>query len=113
MCVKIDTAAPSTSLTTSPASPDGTNSWFQQSSVSFTLSATDATSNVANTFYTIDGGATQTYSAAVTINTQGDHTVTFWSTDNAGNVESTNTRHIKLDNVARFRERAAQLISQL
>jgi hypothetical protein len=98
--IKIDTAAPSTTLTTSPASPDGSNSWFKQSSVSFTLATTDTTSGAASRFYTIDGGATQTYSGAVTINTQGDHTVTYWSTDSAGNVESANTTHIKIDNVA-------------
>jgi hypothetical protein len=98
--IKLDAVAPATTLTTTPGSPDGTNGWFKQSSVSFTLAATDATSGVATRSYTIDGGATQTYSSAVTISTQGDHTVTYWSTDNAGNVESTNTTHIKLDNVA-------------
>ena len=97
--IKVDTVAPVTTLTTSPASPNGTNGWFKQASVTFTLGATDTTSLVGSTSYTIDAGATQTYSGTVTINTQGDHTVTFWSTDNAGNVESTNTTHIKLDNV--------------
>src|SRR5206468_2326548 len=98
--VKLDNVKPSTTLTTSPASPDGSNSWFKQASVSFTLSATDATSGVASRFYTIDSGATQTYSGAVTISAQGDHTVAYWSTDSAGNTETTGTSHIKLDNVA-------------
>jgi hypothetical protein len=103
--VKIDTTKPTSTLTTSPASPDGDNGWFKQSSVSFTLAATDpgvpATgSDVANVKYQIDAEPIQTYAGAVTINTQGDHTVSFFATDNAGNVEATNTTHIKLDNVA-------------
>ena len=98
--IKLDNVAPATTLATSPASADGSNGWFKQSSVTFTLAATDATSAVAGNFYTIDGGGTQTYGGTVTINTQGDHTVTYWSTDNAGNIESTHTTHIKLDNVA-------------
>jgi hypothetical protein len=96
--IKVDLVKPSTTLTTAPASPDGTNNWFKQSSVTFTLGATDATSGVANSYYTVDGGGQQTYSGTVTISTQGDHTVTYWSVDNAGNTENTNTTHIKLDN---------------
>lgn len=98
--VTYDTVAPTTSIATSPASPTGTNQWFTQDGVRFTLAATDATSGVAGRFYTIDGGATQTYGGAVAISTQGDHAVTYWATDNAGNTESVNTTHIKLDNVA-------------
>jgi len=97
--IKVDTVKPATTLTTSPASPDGTNNWFQRSSVTFTLAATDATSGVANSYYTIDGGAQQTYSGTVTVNSQGDHTVAYWSVDTAGNTETANTTHIKLDNV--------------
>jgi len=98
--VTYDTVAPSTNIATTPASPNGTNQWFTQAGVSFTLAATDATSGVAGRFYTIDGGATQTYGGAVAISTQGDHTVTYWATDNAGNAESVNSTHLKLDNVA-------------
>src|SRR5581483_4007016 len=85
--VKIDTTKPSTSLTTSPASPDGDKGWFKQPSVDFALNASD-------------GGSPQTYSgSAVTVSGQGDHTITFWSVDNAGNVEDVATTHVKLDDV--------------
>jgi hypothetical protein len=67
--------------------------------VTFTLAGSDATSGVAGRYYTVDGGAQQTYSGTVTVNTQGDHTVTYWSVDTAGNTETANTTHIKLDNV--------------
>ena len=100
--IKLDTAAPVTTLATTPAAPDGTNGWFKRASVTFTLTATDATpgSGVGVRRYTVDGGAPQTYTGAVTIATQGDHLITYWSTDNAGNAESVKTTHIKLDNVA-------------
>jgi hypothetical protein len=98
--VKLDTVSPVTTLATTPGSPDGANGWFKQASVSFTLAATDATSGVGTRLYTIDGGAQQTYTAPVAVATQGDHVVTYWSVDNAGNAETVHTTHVKLDNVA-------------
>ena len=95
-----DAVAPSTTIATSPASPDGSGAWFQRSSVSFTLAATDATSGVADRFYTLDGGASQSYGGAVTVGGQGVHTVTYFSTDAAGNAESASSATIKLDGVA-------------
>ena len=83
-----------------PRAPTATNNWFQRSSVTFTLGASDASSGTASTLYTVDGGAQQTYCGTVTVSGQGDHTVTYWSVDNADNTEAANTTHIKLDNVA-------------
>jgi hypothetical protein len=95
-----DSAPPTTSLETSPASPEGSNGWFQKASVQFTLSAEDIGTGVAHTYYTLDAGETQSYTGAVTVSGQGDHTVTYWSVDKAGNEESHHTTHIKLDSVA-------------
>jgi hypothetical protein len=97
----LDSVPPSTTLATTPANPDGNNDWFKRSSVTFTLGATDPSpgSGVASSFYTVDGGSTQTYTGTVTIASQGNHTIQYWSTDNAGNTETANTTHIKLDNV--------------
>ena len=53
-----------------------------------TLSATDATSGVAHTYYSIDGGGYATYGGAFTISALGTHTVRYYSKDVAGNVES-------------------------
>jgi alpha-tubulin suppressor-like RCC1 family protein len=56
--------------------------------VTVTLTATDATSGVATTSYTIDGSAQASdYTGPIQLTSPGYHTVTFWSTDNAGNVE--------------------------
>jgi len=59
-----------------------------------TLSASDpgypsTGSGVANTTYQLDGGAVTTYTGPFGVSTVGPHTVTFHSTDNAGNVEGT------------------------
>src|SRR4029453_5149576 len=94
--IKLDNVTPATTIATGPASPDGTNNWFARASVTFALSASDASSGTASTLYTIDGGAQQTYSGTVTVSGQGDHTVTYWSVDNAGNTATTNNTHVKL-----------------
>lgn len=74
--VKLDSVAPSTSATVDTATAG---------KAVLTLTASDATSGVASTSYALDGGATQTYTGPVSITTVGSHTVTFWSTDAAGN----------------------------
>jgi hypothetical protein len=56
-----------------------------------TLTATDATSGVASTVYQLDGGSTTAYTGPFSVSVGGSHTLTFHSTDNAGNVESTET----------------------
>jgi subtilisin family serine protease len=45
---------------------------------------------VAHTYYRIDGEATRTATVA-SVGSAGDHTLTYWSTDQAGNVESPHT----------------------
>jgi hypothetical protein len=92
-----DTTAPVTQA--SLAGTSGANGWFK-SVVQVSLSATDDFSGVANTFYNVDGGATQTYSGPFTISTPGQHTVQFWSVDNVGNTEATQMVEVKIDGVA-------------
>ena len=55
-----------------------------------TLAATDAVSGVAATYYILDGGDAQTYSAPF-IAPVGADTITYWSVDNAGNAETAQT----------------------
>jgi len=53
--------------------------------------ATDNLSGVASTVYQLDSGAVTTYTLPFVVSTKGAHTVNFYSTDWAGNVEGTET----------------------
>ncbi len=66
-----------------------------------TLSAT-ATSGftVANTYYTVDGGPQQTYTAPFTVSGEGAHTVNYWSVDNVGVYEIAKTLSIQIESLA-------------
>ena len=60
------------------------------SSATIKLTATDAGSGVANTYYKVDGG-TQVAGTSILVSTLGAHTIEFWSVDVAGNVEAHKT----------------------
>ena len=55
-------------------------------SAAIALTATDAGSGVAGTYYILDGGIQMT-GTSVNVTTLGAHTLEFWSADVAGNVE--------------------------
>ncbi|MEU4641406.1 family 16 glycoside hydrolase [Micromonospora sp. NPDC023814] len=57
-------------------------------SATVTLSATDSESGVDRVEYSLDGAAYATYSAPVTVNQPGQHTVTYRATDKAGNTSA-------------------------
>ncbi|HEX5571943.1 MAG TPA: hypothetical protein VFX31_11170, partial [Ktedonobacterales bacterium] len=86
--VKIDLTAP----TTSAVAPSGWNN----TSVTVNLDATDNLSGVFATYYIVDGGAQQ-MGASVAFSAEGDHTLQYWSVDNAGNSETAHTIHVKID----------------
>ena len=52
---------------------------------------------MADSFYQLNGGTTQTYSNPFTLSTEGVYTISYWSTDNAGNVETSQTATVKID----------------
>ncbi|BCB90158.1 hypothetical protein Psuf_074710 [Phytohabitans suffuscus] len=53
-----------------------------------TLTATDTESGVESVEYSLDGGAYTAYTAPVTVNTAGQHTVSYRATDAAGNTSA-------------------------
>lgn len=85
---------PSTSISLSGT--QGNSPWYV-SGVGVTLTATPGAFPVANTYYTVDGGATQTYAGSFTLPTDGQHTLTYWSVDTYGNAESVNSQQIDID----------------
>lgn len=87
--VYIDSTLP---FTTSDLDTD-----WHKDPVTVNLTATDAFPGVAGTFYTIDGGATQTYTGPFVIGDEGVHDITYWSEDEAGNAEAPNARQSKID----------------
>lgn len=97
--VKIDRAAPSTSVDVPAALASG---WYS-GAVKVTLTATDGLSGVDKTYYSVDGGLAQTYTDAFDHSQKGTHTIRFWSVDNAGNVEDKNaaghTITLKIDDI--------------
>lgn len=61
-----------------------------------TLSATDNLSGVAATTYSLDSGPTKTYTGPFSVTGNGPHTVTYGSTDKAGNQETVKTLNFTL-----------------
>lgn len=92
-----DSVPPTTSASFSGTA--GTNGWYR-SAVQVSLSATDDFSGVQNSFYRINGGATQTYAGTFLLSILGQHTVEYWSVDNVNNTEVTHSQLVKIDNAA-------------
>jgi hypothetical protein len=93
--INIDSVAPDTTFQITGTV--GSNGWYT-SAVQVALSASDATSGVAATYYTINGGDEQTYSGSpFEVTADGLDQITFWSVDNAGNVEAAQTDSIQID----------------
>jgi hypothetical protein len=91
--VKVDTVAPETARSLS-GSVGSSNWWI--SDVTVTLTATDATSDVASTWYCVDNGAPQTYSKPFVVSGDGTYNVDYYSVDVAGNVESMKSVEVKI-----------------
>jgi len=93
-----DSAPPVTAASASGTS--GLSDWFT-SDVIVSLSATDLESGVAETRYSLDGGATYVpYPGQVVLTVDGVRTVTYYSIDGAGNAEAPKTLEVKIDRQA-------------
>jgi hypothetical protein len=85
-----------------PVTTDDAPAGWHNAPVAVHLTATDPDSGIAATHYTVDGGPVQTGSV-VTIGAPGDHSndgthvISYWSVDNAGNVEAPHTATVMID----------------
>ena len=77
---------------------DDESGWINTSQT-VTLTASDARSGVAAIHYTVDNGPSQTYGVAFPVSGTGQHAVTYWAVDNAGNVEATLAGWVTIDMV--------------
>ena len=99
----IDKSTPSTIHSLNPSLPDGKNGWYV-SNVTVTLTASDGISGISHTFYRVDGNKWQEYKGAFIITQNGNHTIQYYSMDNAGNVENIHSFNVKIDVEAPFIE---------
>jgi len=76
----------------------GNNGWYVQDA-EVLLTAVDSESNVKEIHYNLDGVAAimSGASASFSINTDGEHSVSYYSIDNADNTETANSLTVKID----------------
>ncbi|MEW5759209.1 MAG: kelch repeat-containing protein [Candidatus Thermoplasmatota archaeon] len=96
--IKIDTEPP---LTYHSISRIGENEWLK-SDVHVSLLSSDETSGVADTKYQVDGGEWKTYTSAFIVSGEGEHKVSYYSKDNASNLEKQKNVYIKIDTKAPY-----------
>ena len=85
LTVPIDATPPTTTATLSGQTGSG---GVYITPVTVTLTATDTTSGIATTSYSLDGAAAQPYTGPFTVTSAGSHTVSYYSVDQAGNREA-------------------------
>ena len=94
--VPVDTTAPTLTVTSSPATPNGGAGWYR-SPVTLTATATDAVTKAPAIEYRIGDGAWTAYTAPVTLTADGTYAVSFRARDEAGNVSPVETVTVKID----------------
>jgi hypothetical protein len=93
-CADIDANAPVTMA--AGLSPD----WVDGAQT-VTLAAGDGSgSGIAAVYYTLDGSQPQLYGGAFDVSAEGQHSVTYWSKDNAGHLEDARSGWVKIDETA-------------
>ena len=90
--VNVDVNAPSTQISV--------GNGFYAAPTEVSLTATDSGSGVANTFYRIDSGPTETYSAPFMVSGDASRLIVYWSVDHAGHTENQHFFTLKLDGSA-------------
>jgi hypothetical protein len=92
----IDVTAPVTAINLDPDAPNGQNNYYV-TSVGITIGCSDAASGCAQINYTLDGGAQAVYSGPILVSTDGSHSISAFSADNAGNTGTTVSKSFSID----------------
>lgn len=88
--VRVDSTAPATAISGAAA---GTH----DAPVTFSLAASDGSSGVKETLFSVDGSSPMLYTQPVTVGSEGAHTIRFHSVDRAGNTEAEQTVQFAID----------------
>ena len=97
LTLKIDATPPATAATPNQApNPQG----WHRTAVAVSLAATDSLSGVVHTEYDLDGAGWKPYLRPIAIGADGVHTLTYRSTDAAGNTEAVRTLVVRIDATA-------------
>jgi hypothetical protein len=97
--VNIDTTPPQTTATDQTTKTDLASAPdidFVLDAQQVSLTATDAGSGVAHTYYTLDGGPQTEYTEPFTVAGVGSHAITYWSIDALGNREDAQTGYVNI-----------------
>jgi len=89
----VDNTPPSTTV---DLDGEENGDWYG-SNVTVTLNATDATSGVSEISYQVDNGTWNTYTDPFTLTENGEHNVSFYAVDNAGNEEAEQSVAVNID----------------
>jgi len=96
----LDVTAPVTEATLEPAVPDGQNGWYVNP-VTLNLAAADDLSGLERIEYNLDhGGTWQPYTSPLLFDQDGEHTVSFRSTDRTGHAEPAKSIGFRIDAAA-------------
>ena len=90
----IDNTPPTTIPTLSGT--EGNNNWWT-STITITLTGTDNTSGIKDTYYKLDTTDWETYTTPITLPDEGVHLLIYYSHDIAGNRETNHSRALKID----------------
>jgi hypothetical protein len=86
---------PVTTANLSP-SPNGSGEYSNPTTVTLSAAAFSGFA-VAATYYSVDAGSTQIYTAPFTVSGAGPHTIRYWSVDNGGVFETPNIRSFTIN----------------
>jgi len=99
LIITSDNLSPSTELIIAPCSSDDAGNIYISSETNFILVASDEFSDVANTFYRLNGGPWLEYLGVFNLTGPlGLYTIDYYSVDNLGNIEAIKTTIVILEN---------------